>query len=236
MTKPNGYVLFKNSTVAVIATGVRRASANIKTGRMVQVWIIRADMNPLEAIATGKDKRICGTCPHRGIKGERARTCYVQVDRAPNGIYKAFKRGRYPFLAIADYASVFTGKAIRFGAYGDPAVIPAAIVAELAKLATRHTGYTHQWRTAEWLRPFVMASCDTLADYIEARARGWRTFRVTIGQTPQPGEILCPASSEAGMKTQCARCGLCNGARDGVKSIYIPVHGSSKKSAFTILQ
>jgi hypothetical protein len=232
----NGYVLFKNSTVAVIATGIRRASANSKTGKMVQIWILRSDMNPLEAIATGKDKRICGTCPHRGIKGQRARTCYVRIGRAPKPIYKAFRRGRYPFLKLEDYASIFTGKAIRFGAYGDPAVIPQAIVAELAKFASRHTGYTHQWRTSDWLRPFVMASCDTLADYAEATARGWRTFRVSIGQTPQLGEILCPASAEAGARTQCARCGLCNGARAGVKNIYIPVHGASKKSAFTILQ
>lgn len=234
--KPNGYVLYRNSTVVVIATGIRRPSSNVKTGKMIQIWILRSDMNPLEAIKTGRDARICGKCPHRGVKGSRARTCYVQVDRAPNGIYKAFKRGAYPTLKIDDYVDVFAGKAIRFGAYGDPAVIPQEIVAKLASLASRHTGYTHQWRAAEWLKPFVMASCDTLSDYLDARARGWRTFRVTVGQTPQPGEILCPASAEAGMRTQCAKCGLCNGARDGVKSIYIPVHGSSKKSAFTILQ
>jgi hypothetical protein len=233
----NGYVLFRNSTVVVvIATGIKRPSANKKTGKMVQVWILRSDINPMEAIKTGKDARICGKCPHRGIKGKRARTCYVQVAKAPLGIYGAFKRGVYPFLPLDQYAAVFGGKAIRFGAYGDPAVIPETIVAELSRVSARHTGYTHQWRTAgAWLKPYVMASCDSLADYTGATAQGWRTFRVTVGMTPQAGEILCPASSEAGMRTQCARCGLCNGA--GVaKNIYIPVHGASKKSAFTILQ
>lgn len=234
--KPNGYVLFKNSTIAVIATGLRRPSANQKTGKMVQIWILRSDMNPLEAIATGKDARICGQCPHRGVKGKRARTCYVQVAKAPLGIYGAFKRGSYPTLKLEEYASVFAGKAIRLGAYGDPAFIPQHIVAELCRLGARHTGYTHQWRTTPWLQSFVMASCDTLADHVDATNAGWRTFRVTVGMTPQAGEILCPASSEAGFKTQCASCGLCNGARAGVKNVYIPVHGASKKSAFTILQ
>ena len=246
--KSNGYILFRNSTVVVIATGIKRASANKKTGKMVQVWILRADMSPLEAIKTGKDARICGNCPHRGFripagilgkrhnKTERKRTCYVEVGRAPSAIYGAFKRGIYPFLPLENYADVFSGKSIRLGAYGDPAVMPPAVVAELCRVSTRHTGYTHQWRTSgAWLKPFVMASCDSIADYQDAAAQGWRTFRVTVGMTPHAGEILCPASAEAGFKTQCARCGLCNGA-GAAKNIYIPVHGASKGSAFTILQ
>ena len=33
----------------------------------MQTWILRSDMNPLEAIHTGHDASICGDCPLRGI-------------------------------------------------------------------------------------------------------------------------------------------------------------------------
>jgi len=57
--------------------------SNRKTGNMVQVWIMRDDVNPVVAIATGDDVSICGTCPHRkNAKGERS--CYVNVGQAPN--------------------------------------------------------------------------------------------------------------------------------------------------------
>ena len=37
-------------------------SGNTKTGNMVQTYIIRADINPLEASKTGADYAICGAC------------------------------------------------------------------------------------------------------------------------------------------------------------------------------
>jgi hypothetical protein len=46
------------------------------------------------------------------------------------------------------------------------------------------------------------------------------------------GEILCPASEEAGKKLTCETCGACNGTATGRKSsIYIPLHGSSAVKA-----
>jgi len=40
------------------------------------------------------------------------------------------------------------------------------------------------------------------------------------------GEILCPASEEAGKRTTCDKCGLCAGLTRKAKDIMIPVHGS----------
>lgn len=92
----------------------------------------------------------------------------------------------------------------------------------------RATGYTHQWRTAPpTLAARVMASVHTLAEAREAWSRGWRTFRVmSSGDAPQQGEILCPASKEAGERTSCERCGLCNGSLPGDrrKSVAIYAH------------
>ena len=52
-----------------------KASRNPKTGPMVQLWILRADVHPMEAISTGTDSSICGGCKHRGANG-RERSCY----------------------------------------------------------------------------------------------------------------------------------------------------------------
>jgi len=41
-------------------------SANVKTGNMIQTWILRADIAPNVAIREGSDTAVCGNCPHRG--------------------------------------------------------------------------------------------------------------------------------------------------------------------------
>ena len=58
-----GPSLLDGAPIVVIAIDSAR---NTKTGRMVQTYILRADMDPREANKTGADFSICGTCPHRG--------------------------------------------------------------------------------------------------------------------------------------------------------------------------
>jgi hypothetical protein len=68
----NGYVIYRGPSridgapIVAIATGFRDPTANRKTGPMIQTWILREDVPPLEAVATGADRSICGECPHRG--------------------------------------------------------------------------------------------------------------------------------------------------------------------------
>jgi hypothetical protein len=79
------------------------------------------------------------------------------------------------------------------------------------------------------LREFCMASTDTPDEASVAQAKGWRTFRVSLNNERdglRKGEVLCPASAEAGKKLTCAQCRACDGtstARRG--SVYIPAHG-----------
>jgi hypothetical protein len=61
-------------------------STNRKTGDMAQVWILREDINPVEAVQSGKDVSICGDCPHRKQQ-DGTRSCYVNVGQGPNSIY-----------------------------------------------------------------------------------------------------------------------------------------------------
>lgn len=142
--KPNGYVLEETTSRVVIATGFGRASANPKTGDMIQVWILARGVSPVDAVRMGLDDVVCGDCALRGEVGNpKSRTCYVKVWQAPLSIWNAWKRGKYPKLR--DW-SVFNGRVVRLGAYGDPAFISGMTIENILRYADGHTGYTHQWR------------------------------------------------------------------------------------------
>ena len=114
-------------------------STNGKTGDMVQTWILREDVSPLDAIASKEDASICGACFHRG-NASRKRTCYVDVGKAPQGIWKAYHRGSYVDLSddAETIAFLMRGRIVRMGAYGDPAMIAIFRVrAETETLSTR---------------------------------------------------------------------------------------------------
>jgi len=238
-TKSNGYILHEDSQILVIATCFTRRSNNPKTGDMIQIWILGRAENPVAAVKSGQDSIVCFDCKHRGMNG-KDRTCYVRVANAPLGIWKAYQRGNYPTLAIGDYARVFNGRTIRFGAYGDPVLIPLPIVTELARVAHGHTGYTHQWKLERYqdYKQYLMASCDNPREWDEAKSLGWRTFRVrSENGALLPREIICPASPEGGKRSTCERCRLCSGTRanDPRKDVVIIVHGIGARK-FELIQ
>jgi hypothetical protein len=233
---PKGFILHETKDFVVIAT---TKSANVKTGNMVQIWILNRDSSPVASVFNGSDANVCFDCPHRGENG-KGRTCYVNVAQGPNAVWRSYRNGNYPYLPIDEYSAVFAGRRIRFGAYGEPVLIPIEIVRAIAEVSEGWTGYTHQWRKPEFAayRAFIMASCDSAADSVQASAMGWRYFRVRSADAPPAtGEIMCPASSEAGHRTTCENCLLCSGGRDSEtrKNITIIVHGSGAKN-FVSLQ
>ena len=61
----DGPSMLDGQRIVVIVTGIK-GSRNTKTGNMVQTYILRPDMHPLEAVRTGADVSICGDCPARG--------------------------------------------------------------------------------------------------------------------------------------------------------------------------
>ena len=208
-------------------------SKNSKTGDMVQTWILREDISPLDAIATGDDRSICGNCTHRGT-AKRKRTCYVDVGKAPMGVWKAFHRGQYIDLSAdpGTVAILIAQRVVRMGAYGDPAMVPVKQWRMLLAAAAGRTGYTHAWRRvwAQALKPYVMASVDSVAEQDIARAMGWRTFRVRTETEPlQANEFACPASPEGGQRKQCITCKACDGGRATKASATIIVHGAMAK-------
>jgi hypothetical protein len=207
------------------------SSSNRKTGNMVQTYIIRSDVHPLDALASGADASVCGDCKHRPISGG---ACYVNVGQGVASVYGAFTRGRYPD-SLASAAAACNGRMLRLGTYGDPMAIPAPVWQALASSAAGRTGYTHQWLNADVsdsqrteISHLCMASADTETEAEMAHSIGLRTFRVRRPtDAVLPGEFVCPASEEAGKRKTCATCGACDGTREnrGASAVII-AHGS----------
>lgn len=189
--QPLGYILYRTPTRVAIATGFSRSSANPKTGPMIQIWIIRPDVSPVDAVHTGQDSAICGTCPLRSPAGRGfiGRQCYVQIAQAPQSIYHAFHRGAYvdaTTYTLDEIANLFEGRAVRLGAYGDPGFLPLSLLRAITSRARRWTGYTQRWRLPSIAqsdyRHYLMASTTSLDESSRANSLGWRYFRVVDSQ------------------------------------------------------
>lgn len=240
--KPNGRVIWEGESlldgapIAVIAIGFKSSSKNRKTGDMIQTYILRRDISPTDAVQSGADFSICGSCVHRGTvervgkkTRNKGRTCYVNLGQGALSVYKTYIRNAYP----AWDGTGVKNRIVRLGTYGDPAAVPVSVWESLLADAAGFTGYTHQWRDHRFasLRKFCMASADTPIDALTAQAKGWRTFRVSLNAERDPRsktEALCPASAEAGKKLTCNQCLACDGTASNRRgSIYIPAHGGT---------
>lgn len=225
---------FDGEAYSVVATGLDRPSANQKTGKMIQLTILPTDQSPVSSIATAKSAgaphTVCGDCPLSG------RGCYVDVSKSTTSIWKKLGRGGYKALDLTR----FIGRAIRFGAWGEPTLIPIRLVRNLTKAASNWTGYTHQWSKpfARFYRPFLMASVQSSEGKAAANAQGWRTFRIIRSESElQPDEVLCPATQKRARPVQCITCGLCRGTSLKAKNVAVVVHGgvANLRSALQVI-
>lgn len=222
-------------------------SSNIKTGAMVQTWILRADVPPVDASKRSVDSSVCGQCPRRHSLGG---DCYVQPWQAPRSVWDSWDRQGRPGENWADQSQILALQAdalaygLRLGSYGDPAAVPYTVWQDLidALQPSKVVGYTHQWQVFAdrsfdpsvtrdhyiWLRDHVMASCDTAAEAADARFLGWRTFTaIPAGTTPPEKSIQCPAT-RAENPLNCYQCGVCDGSqgRPNRASVYLAEHGA----------
>jgi hypothetical protein len=226
--------------VVAIVNRIVSKSQNGKTGHMVQSFIIRSDVHPSEALKSGADASVCGDCKHRPLlaKASGAARCYVQVSKSVASVWNAFRNGRYA-MPGTDYdpkilPELFAGLAFRIGTYGDPTAVPFQLWRAATLRAAFCNGYTHQWQEPRFaaFKLLCMASADTAAERDSAHAAGWRTFRVrdTAEALARDKEIMCPASKEAGFRTDCASCKACGGLSAKARvSIAIMPHGMGIK-------
>ena len=219
----NGPSLLDGKPIVVIATYSNR---NKKTGHVVQTYILRSDINPLDASKTGADYSICGDCPMRGEvttdpqrKQAKGRRCYVNLGQGVLIVYKAFLRGVYQ---EGDPRTMGRGRFVRVGTYGDPGAVPSRVWDELLAECETWTAYSHQ---SGWRPDIAMQSADDYAQALAHWKNGHRTFRVIadLGDLDRANEALCPASKEAGRRAQCTACKLCKGSSKA-KSIAIVEH------------
>ncbi len=227
--RPLGVVLHRGTSAFTrqpfVVIAVLGRSSNSKTGDMVQVYIL-ADTaaKPTETLKTGDDETVCGDCPLRGLLG-RMRTCYVNLGQGPRTVHDAYRRGRYPEYSAVDHDRYFRGRKIRWGAYGEPVLIPLPIVSHLSAIADGWTGYTHQHRRPEFqpYRAYFMASVHSVPEGEDAVRRGWRYFRACNDGQRAPGEIVCPASDAGGWRRDCTTCDACRGAGNRAVGDRLPV-------------
>lgn len=188
-------------------------SKNLKTGNLVQTYILHAEVSPWEAWKTGQDKAICGACPLKGS------ACYVSLFRGVTAVSRNPKSPPKRF---------FKNRGVRLGTYGDPAMVPYEVWESILAQADFHTGYTHQWRWCDpRFREILMASVDSPQDRRLAKSQGWRTFRTLLpGEDREGHERPCPANTAANLT--CAICKGCDGNYSERKMDFaIEVHGTT---------
>lgn len=237
--KPIGFVVYEGpsildgSPIVVIVNRIFTKSDNVKTGDIVQSFIIRSDVSPLDALKTGEDSAICGDCEHRPAlvkAGNGKAPCYVNVGRSVMSVFGAYKRGSYVKATPEQVAQYLADRVLRLGTYGDPFAAPIETWSPIVAAAARRVGYTHQWQRPDFdvtaWSPLLMASADSVLQRAKANALGMRTFRVGFASEleKESGETICPASAEAGKKTTCADCRLCGGTSIKAKDIVIRDH------------
>lgn len=207
-------------------------SKNRKTGNMAQLWFLLKNREPHKAFQEAyledntHAQEICGGCQHL-ING----TCYVQWHQAPLMTYRKYLRGGHgEQLSEANPQKL----PVRFGAAGNPTVLPIEMVKDIAYSAPSWTGYTHEWKddNKQEYKKYFMASVDSPYEAKQAKLKGWRYFRVRkVGDTSlYTNEMICPATTERGIAAgvTCATCGLCSGTSNKCsKDIVVDAHGKS---------
>lgn len=233
MKNPSGYIVYRGLSLLdgnpIVVVAITKESKNSKTGNMVQTYILVDNQeSPVANYKSFADESICGDCQHRRGKGG---ACYVNVGQGPTIVAKGIARGIYP-QDLTRAVAACRYRAVRLGTYGDPAAVPHYVWVSLLSGAKSHTGYTHQWKSgkANHVKDYCMASANDEQDRIQAKAMGWRTFRVrSKEEAVLAGEFVCPASSEGGKRLLCVDCTACDGAyRANKADPVIIVHGTLK--------
>jgi len=228
MKKFKGMILFEGGKYNPIVILYKYDSDNEKTGNMGQIYIIRSDMLPSEALKTGNDYIICGDCIH-----SKQGTCYVNVGTGVNSIYRSWLNGNYEPLNYKILKYKLKNSFVRFGAYGDPVFIPLELVEFISKNCKGWTGYSHQWQDPQFnaYKRYFMASVDNESEYQKSIDLGWRSYRVSTNNETLNGEIMCPHDAESDTPIQCADCRLCDGLgrHKNARNIAVIVHGLQYK-------
>lgn len=179
------------------------------------------------------DGKVCFDCPFAVSNGAKLSACYTHKMMQYSGFLSSLRSigklmqfddiPEYSIQIGADIVTMCDNKYVRFGTYGEPSLMPIALVRCIVVVAKSWTGYTHQWSKKPEYAPYFMASTHTEDEERIASLIGYRSF--VASPTPIAQFISCPASEEMGFKSNCSKCGLCSGTQGkGKKSVIILEH------------
>lgn len=200
-------------------------SSNAKTGNIPQQWIGKS---------IEESRQSCRGCPllagtRRQPDSENTRLrlfglrCYAHYGQSAAGYRAMLRRYRqkpheYTLRHALTY-SLRTAKYVRFAAIGDPSAIPPSTFKRHYRMIRRAKlgvlCYTHFWRTrGAWLRPYSLASVDTVKQAYRALQQGWRRVAIHLDDAsdakrlmPDLNTMQCPQELDL---VQCNNCGLCD--------------------------
>lgn len=161
------------------------------------------------------DESNCLDCPYSGNSGSGK--CYTHKFQQYTGflsMLRSIKANQLTPLTSQKcdvITKMCTGSYVRFGTYGEPSLVPLYLIRLMAEASSTWTGYTHQY-TKPWAKEYgqyFMASAHNQYDAHVARNKSYRSF--IASQNNSEDAVSCPASKEAGFKSNCASCGLCSG-------------------------
>lgn len=161
------------------------------------------------------DESNCLDCPYSGNAGNGG--CYTHKFMQYTGflsMLRSIKASEVtPLTSHKEdvIEKMCTGSYVRFGTYGEPSLVSLHLIKRMAEASSAWTGYTHQ-HAKPWASNYAkyfMASVHDEAEAIAAGELAYRSFIAT--NTGDEKAVSCPASKEAGFKSNCARCGLCSG-------------------------
>lgn len=171
----------------------------------------------------------CLDCPFSGNQGKGG--CYTHKFNQYVGFLSMLRTIKPMHLTPLDYEKTMAindmcyDTYVRFGTYGEPSLLPISLVKDMADMSSSYTGYTHQW-SKDWAvdyGQYFMASVHDAKQAHEAMMIEYRSFIAT--KTGDENAVQCPASDEAGFKSNCAACGLCSGTQGkGIKDVKIMEH------------
>lgn len=219
----NKVVWLEGDNVFVVRKG-KTSNKKITDGSaLVQTYTFSKDQWLLATTSSGfgmkkffsLDKSNCLDCPYSGNQG--AGGCYTHKFNQYVGFLSMLRSIKHSELTPldrdkqGDIVEMCFNSYVRFGTYGEPSLMPKHLIEAITWVAKSWTGYTHQWNK-DWAKDYgkwFMASVHNETEANTASDKAYRSFIATTDGNENA--VSCPASAEAGFKSNCAKCGLCSG-------------------------
>lgn len=235
-------IMFRQGDVLTIVSASKTSNKKIATPNetIVQTYhFSRGQFDEAQGLTSMRDffshdGAVCMDCPFAVSNGAKLSACYTHKMMQYSGflsmlrsIGKGMQFDDVPEYSIAIGAQITElcyGRYVRFGTYGEPSLMPIALVGCMVAVSKSWTGYTHQWRNIDHnYAQYFMASTHSAEEEFTASLIGYRSFIASPIQLSQ--FVSCPASEEMGFKSNCSKCGLCSGTKGkGSKSVVILEH------------